>query len=311
MLHRFSSLICALLLVSCTTRAQPPAFGEGERLGELEHPEITEASGLAASRRTPGHFWTHNDSGDTTRIFALGPGGEDRGVWYLDGASARDWEDIAVGPGPLDSLSYLYIGEIGDNNGVYDLIRIYRSPEPVITEDSAGGVLQEVETITCRYEDGPRDAEGLFVDPVTRDIYIVSKREAAVGLYRLAWPYSTTDTQRLERVATLDSLTMITAADISPDGSEILLKDYLVVYYWERRQGESVAEAMVRKPRVLPYTFEPQGEAIAWGADGAYYTTSEEFRSIPALLTRYRRTPLSVERSERSQREELDLRSRR
>lgn len=309
--HRLSLLTTGLLLLSCTTRAQPPQFGEAEDLGELAHPEITEASGLAASRTTPGVFWAHNDSGDTTRVFALGPGGENRGVWYLEGITARDWEDIAVGPGPVDSLSYLYIGEIGDNDARYDAIRIYRVAEPRIPNDTVGGVLGGVETITCRYPDGPRDAEGLFVDPVTRDIYLVSKRETSVGLFRLAWPYATADTNTLERVQTLDSLTMITAADISPDGSEILLKDYLGVYYWERRDGESVAEAISRRPRLLPYTFEAQGEAIAWGIDGAYYTTSEEFRGIPAHLVRYERRTLSVDRGELRGESDLDLRARR
>lgn len=292
-IHR-TALLLPLFLLSCTARAQPPAFAAGEVQGTVEHDEITEASGLVASRRTPGVFWTHNDSGDTTRIFALSSQGLNRGVWILAGVTARDWEDIAIGPGPVDSLDYLYIGEIGDNNGAYDAIRIYRVAEPAVSAGATGGTLDGVAVITCRYPDGPRDAEALFVDPTDGRIYIVTKREASVRLYRLPQSAEHGDTVTLEHLATLDSLTLITAGDISADGGEIVLKNYFEVYYWQRGEGESVAEALKREPQRLPYTIEPQGEAIAWGERG-YYTVSEEFQGIPAAITLYRRLDMSVE----------------
>ncbi len=295
-MYRSGLLFLPILLLACTARAQPPEFAEGVQQGVVAHEEINEASGLVASRRNPGIFWTHNDSGDTTRIFALSPQGEDRGVWILEGAAARDWEDIAVGPGPVDSLSYLYVGDIGDNSAQYDLIRIYRVPEPAVGTEQKGGVLQSVETILCRYEDGARDAEGMFVDPVDGRLYVVTKREPSVRLYRLddLTEYEPGDTALLKHVGTLDSITLITAADISADGREILLKNYFSIYYWERGESEGLAEALRRPPHQLPYTIEPQGEAIAWG-EGGYYTVSEEFQGIPAVMTWYRRIDLSVE----------------
>ena len=33
--------------------------------------EVRESSGLAVSRAYPGVFWTHNDSGDRPRLYAL------------------------------------------------------------------------------------------------------------------------------------------------------------------------------------------------------------------------------------------------
>jgi len=297
--YRPGLLFLPLLLLACSVRAQPPEFAEGVQQGVLEHAEINEASGLVASRRNPGIFWTHNDSGDTTRIFALTAQGANRGVWMLEGGAARDWEDIAVGPGPVDSLSYLYIGDIGDNNAQYDLVRIYRVPEPAVTDDAAGGVLRDVETIICRYEDGARDAEALLVDPVDGGIYLVTKREPSVRLYRLVDldRYEAGDTALLEHVGTLDSIMLITAGDISADGGEILLKNYFEVYYWQRGESEGLADALSRPPLKLPYTIEPQGEAVAWG-EGGFFTTSEEFQGIPAVMTWYRRLDMGVEESE-------------
>ena len=52
------------------------------------------------------------------------------GVCNIDGARCRDWEDIAIGPGPDPNQHYLYIGDIGDNRGEYREIVVYRVPEP-------------------------------------------------------------------------------------------------------------------------------------------------------------------------------------
>ena len=302
------------LLVSCSAQAQPPEIGPRQDRGLVENDAINEASGLAASWRNPGILWTHNDSGDSTRVFAISTGGRNLGEFFLEGTSARDWEDIAVGPGPEDGTSYIYVGEIGDNSAQYGTKRIYRVPEPEVDGNASPSkhVLSEVETITFEYPDGPRDAETLIVDPLTRDIYIVSKREASVRVYRAAYPQSTTEIITLEHVGTLEGITFITAGDISRDGGGVLLKDYQRVFFWERIQGEPLWKAFTKDSANLPYTLEPQGESITWSADGSgYYTVSEEPQGIPAHLYFYPRLDISSvnEESENSILEEPDLTS--
>jgi hypothetical protein len=45
---------------------------EGEwAVRRIEAEEIAESSGLVGSRQHAGVFWTHNDSGDASRIFAI------------------------------------------------------------------------------------------------------------------------------------------------------------------------------------------------------------------------------------------------
>lgn len=291
----------ALLFLASCSQAQPPEFGERVDRGLVQNDAINEASGLAASRRNPGVLWTHNDSGDTTRIFAISESGKDLGEFYLASASARDWEEIAVGPGPIDGVSYIFVGEIGDNNAAYDTKRIYRVPEPQVDTLAlpTGHVLDGVETITYRYPDGPRDAEAMFVDPTTRDIYIVSKREASVRVYRAPWPQSTSQTVTLEEVATLEGLTLINGGDISVDGEEVLLKNYVNIFYWRRGVSQSFGSMFASPPDTVPYIPEPQGESVAWAADGSgYFTVSEEPQNIPAHLYFYpRRSTSSVKES--------------
>ncbi|MFC1538295.1 hypothetical protein ACFL6H_02635 [Candidatus Latescibacterota bacterium] len=282
-----SMIFCSFLVLADDV----PKFGERVNLGLIEYGGINEASGIAASRKNIGVLWTHNDSGDIARIFAIDTEGKHRGIFQLKGVSARDWEDIAVGPGPVEGEQYIYIGEIGDNNARYNLKYIYRIIEPEINPSGAPveTIIGTIDRITFRYPDGNRDAETLMVDPQTKDIYVVSKREPQVCVYRLPYPQSTNEPIVPEHVATLD-LTNTNSGDISPDGSEILIKTYTTIYYWQRAESQDLWRAFDSKPLVLPYIPEPQGEAVTWKLDGSgYYTISEEKPGLPAYLYFYPR----------------------
>ena len=273
--------------------AQVPSFGPRQDKGLIEFSDISEASGIATSKKNINVLWVHNDSGDSARIFAINNNGKHLGVYTIDNAGNRDWEDITTGPGPEADKNYIYIAEIGDNNSQYDLKYIYRIAEPDVdpNQNPVHQSLGNADIIKFRYPDGPRDAEAIFIDPLTKDIYIISKRENNVRVYLAAYPQSLTDTLNLEFITTLP-LTQIVAGDISHDGREILLKNYDYVYYWYREINQTTGEALANNQfYILPYTKEPQGEAICWSynSDG-YYTVSEEPLNIPAHLYFYPRT---------------------
>lgn len=265
----------------------------------MQHDPLREVSGLVASRAHPGVLWAHNDSDDEPRLYALTTSGTHLGVFTLDGAEARDWEDLAIGPGPEPGVDYLYAGDIGDNDSQRDLKYVYRVAEPSVSIDQAPSdvSLTDVSTITLRYPDGPSDAETLLADALTGDLYVITKRSTDVTIYRAAAPQSTTDVIDMERAGTLSMprVPYLPAAgqgavggDIAPSGLEVLLKTYAAVYYWKRASG---AEALfAHPPETLPYVPEPQGEAIAWATDGSgYFTVSEERGAIPARLYFYPR----------------------
>ena len=75
--------------------------------GKIANDKITELSGIVSSRRTNGVWWVNNDSGDSARLFAVGSDGRSLGEFRLAGATAIDWEDIGIGPGPRAGVSYL------------------------------------------------------------------------------------------------------------------------------------------------------------------------------------------------------------
>src|SRR3546814_7104331 len=58
-------------------------------------PDIAELSGCARSLTVPQRLWVHNDSGNPSRLFAIDLQGQVQQRVEIDGAEARDWEDIA------------------------------------------------------------------------------------------------------------------------------------------------------------------------------------------------------------------------
>ena len=122
-----------------------------------------------------------------------------------------------------------------------------------------------------------RGCRNAFIDPLSGDICIISKREEAVGFYRVAYPYSLIQPNTAIKEATLP-LTYVVAADISPDGKKILVKTYSDIYLYKRNPGKSIAKALTGKPSQMPYQLEPQGEAVTWDAEGKSYWTSARAR---------------------------------
>ncbi len=255
----------------------------------VSDPELDEISGIAASRKFSKIFWVHNDSGDKARIFAIDSSGQTVGQVLLKGVQAVDWEDIALGPGPQPHTDYLYIGDIGDNRARRDFKVIYRLAEPDVQVLKSKGrlLIDRFAAIRFRLPDGARDAETLLCDPVSKDLFVISKRENRVHLYRLPFPQDTLQIGTAQFLEELP-LTEITAGDIAPSGRHIILKNYLQIFYFPRGKGQSVAQALDRFPSFLPYKEEPQGEALCFAPDeSGYYTISEAPNHRPAKLYFY------------------------
>jgi hypothetical protein len=257
--------------------------------GLIENEAITEASGLAASRQNKGLFWTHNDSKDPNRLFLFDENGKDKGTFFIENATNRDWEDLDIMT--INNTPHLYIADIGDNDEKHEKKYIYRVKEPKIPVSNKPIVdtLRGTEKITIKYPDANRNAEALMIDQKTYDIYIVSKFEDSVQVYRIPYPQSTTQANMAQLVTKLP-IKYVTAGTISPDNQEILIKNLDTVFYWKRKKQESIGDALKRPATILPYNKEPQGEAIAFAADGkGYFTLSEIKKKIKPRLYFYKK----------------------
>ncbi len=258
-------------------------FLPGKAQFKISNPELEEISGLAFSHVHPNLMYVHVDSGGEAAVYMLDSLGNELGKINLEKAKNRDWEDIAVGPGP-GGKSTVFVAEIGDNLAVHNKIRIYFFTEPNPIQKNLNVNPKEIE---LTYPGGARDAETLLVDPASGELYIVSKRDAKNTLYRVPKSAFSSGSGVLEELHQFDFSSSV-GGDISQDGSQILIKNYFAVYYWERKSDESVESALRRKPFKLPYVPEPQGEAIGFNPTGsAYFTISEKRFNIIPTVYRY------------------------
>jgi len=275
-------------------------YGPPTTLAIIKSPSINESSGLVASRTTPGAYWTHNDSGDGPFVYALDTHGDSLGVFRVTGAQAVDWEDIAIGPGPLPNKSYLYIGDIGDNDQLRSEVVVYRVPEPVLIPANRKSTTKHpvttepAEAIRLRYPDGKHDAETLLVHPTTGNIYIVSKvMIASPVVYEAAAPLNAGKPVTMRRIGEIriPSLFggMITGGSISPDGRRVALCDYFQGYELVLPRGAAKFDE-IWKQRMIGFDLgkRKQGEAITYRLDGKALLATSEGKQPPLIQVEIR-----------------------
>ncbi|HVW95416.1 MAG TPA: hypothetical protein VHA56_05580 [Mucilaginibacter sp.] len=253
----------------------------------LARTDLLEISGVAASRVNPGVLYIHNDSGNPNQVYLTNSNGDNIGTLTLVTVGNRDWEDIAVGPGPVTGTNYIYVGDIGDNDSKYKSVFVYRFPEPDLTGKTLPYTanIESVDIIELKYPDGPRNAETLMVDPLTKDIYIASKENNLSQIFVAKYPQSTTTATEMTPVVQL-YFNKATGGDISPDGTEILLRSNQLIWYWKLTTGTNVSAALLTKPQIAPYyNNEPQGEGIGFAADNSGYYTNSETRGYTGRLS--------------------------
>jgi hypothetical protein len=239
----------------------------------VQLPELPEASGIAASRRTPGRFWAHNDSGQPALI-ALDERGAVTGRVLLSGITLEDWEATAVGPCP--SGSCVYVADIGDNSGKRRNITVYRIPEPEGTSDRAA----PAEAFHATYPDGAHDAEALLVT-AKGDLFVVTKGVggpvsvyqfprgmrpgATVALTRVGHPRDEGSRQSDEGKDEdkKDDSANVTDGAVSPDGQRIVLRTNDSLYFYPASEVTSGTWRNVTRVD-LKNLREPQGEGVTF-----------------------------------------------
>lgn len=256
------------------------AFSTGQNTGVIQGDFVKELSGIAASRRNAGAYWVHSDGKKATEIYLIDSLGDRLATCQLPSVLPQDCEDIAIGAGPETGISYIYLADIGDNNAVFDTHFIYRIPEPdlpVGTPRPAALIAANIEKLAFRYPNGERlNAETLLLDPSTLDLLILTKANGVGTLFRFPFPQSTTTTTILEHLMELP-IDKATAGDVSPDGTEVLLKNKKEIFYWKALNGENLRDLLLKtNPQRVPYLPEIQGEAICFNVGATGFLTSTE-----------------------------------
>ena len=252
------------------------------QLATLDNADILESSGLAASITTPHRFWTHNDSGDGPRLFAFDESGRDLGVVSLVGITAIDWEDMASFR--RGGQGWLFVADVGDNAQRRETCQLHFLPEPALMKPTAAVHA----TINFRYENGPVDCEAVGVDGTSNIVLLASKSVLHSEVFALQLSLTPSNQVLIAHSVAKISVPLATALDVSPDGTKAIVLTYADAYEFQRREGESWADAFRREPQVIKMPIRKQGESICYAADSRSLFLTSERQPTPLWIVERR-----------------------
>ena len=263
-----------------------------EVVGRASHPALSEISGLVKSARGD-FYWTHNDSGDSPRLFAIDAEGtplwppwrrvvfEEWKGHAIANAAHFDWEAITLHKGVL------YIADVGNNgNARRDLgVYVVHEPDPLAVDK-----MRALRFLPVRYPDqqaqpGPVwhfDCESVFV--ADGKLHFITKHRQSgrvdrpapgAKLYRL----DTAHTDR-ENVLTLvgrrDDIRWATDAALSADGARLVVASMDALWMFERpaEHGDWFSAKAWKQP--LEPRIVKQLEAVAWMDDATLLLINEQ-----------------------------------
>ncbi|XP_062577720.1 uncharacterized protein LOC134239572 [Saccostrea cucullata] len=258
-----------------------PRFRDGQLIARLENLQVSDASGLAASRKHRGVLYTHND-GDRNDPYLYAINASNAVIistLRLYPAQNERWEDIAVGP--CGTKSCIYIGDmIGART-------IYRVEEPdFIYSDQ---ILTGVSAIHYHWDS---HSDVLMVDR-HGNVFLISNQKhhdhgRQVGrLAAESWnsnhTVDITTNVHLPHLHNFEENHDPSSGDISVDGTQILLaslNDH--AYYW-KVQNDDILSTLRHAPDLLPIPTHTV-EGICWDTEGRnYYEIAESHHRPPPL----------------------------
>lgn len=272
-MRRFLPVAAALVAAAASAQAQWPwqIFNSLSPVGKIDSSLVTECSGLVQSLRYGGVFWALGDSGSGARIAPVTVDGKLARGWSgpvtVEGCRNNDWEDLG-----LDARGNLIIADVGNNSGNRKQLMLHfvKEPRPGVR------TVRPDRTLRVHYEDQKGaspdyDCEAVF--SAGGRIYFLTKRrsDTRTFLYRLAGE-SAKASNPLRLVDSFDAGGMVTAADVSPDGTLVAVLTYSTVWVFEYdAKTGSIFRRSVRKQPVFAW----QAEAVAFDGNDSLVLANE------------------------------------
>lgn len=243
--------------------------------------EVWETSGLLFHQDA---LVTHNDSGNDPNLFVLDTVSlEITRTVTISNAENVDWEDLA------QDDEYIYIGDIGNNQGTRTDLGIYR----ITKQDFDASDTVMAEKINYAYEDqtdfsgganSDWDAEAIIV--VGEYIILFTKQWQSNGTVAYQIPKSPGNHQAV-RLESFASNGLITGGIYNPLSEVVFLSGYSQQLFPFVVRIENITDtfAFGMPDRItLPLSFM-QIEAITYSSVNRYYLTSERFVNASPPIT--------------------------
>lgn len=264
-----------LLGSACTTVLQ--VRSPLKPVARVEHPRLTEGSGLVESVTRPGTFWAVNDSGNDPELFLMDAQGRHLGRIRVSDVENRDWETLTT-----DAAGGVWIGDIGNNANRRRDLTVYRVQEP----PASSPLPQQVEVdrrLVIRYPDQLQfppermnfDGEAMF--SFEGALYVLTKHRADrdANLYRLDLnvPDGPQELVWLERA---EEVGQVTGCDLHRDGRQLAVLTYSGVWVFTRPENsDRFLSGSVRRFRFPAWSLL-QAEGIAWVGEDELLITNEQ-----------------------------------
>jgi hypothetical protein len=239
-------------------------------IGRIGPREISESSGVFASRVHPGILYTHNDAGNAPILFAINARGALIGRYTLNVPNV-DWEDVAA-----DAAGHLFIADTGNNDLDRDVVVVHRLAEPAPTTHHGGKPERRALTVersySLRWPAGAIDAEALVVSGSFG--YLITKRKdgGSAEVYRFVLGKSK-GPRTLKKIADLPVRTPVTGADLSARARTLAVVATGGLYLFKVRGN--IAAAGQLSPQTISLPTDRQIEGITFSPTGGLFLTAE------------------------------------
>lgn len=265
------------------------------KTAEVYSEKLKEISGIAYSDENK-LFWVHNDSGNSSDIYALGEDGDIKQVVELNNIKNIDFEDISLRR--YEDKNTLYIADVGNNDLNRSEMYIYRFEEPLYIEGTSNKSKEkniinlEPDVLTLNVADLGINFEAMMVENETGKIFLVEKVKSKKARVYIVSKFDVDENNVFPSYYGEIDFEMygkqeVVALDISKDDKYILIKTKSCVFMLDRKDfRKNVTSDMLKQ---MPYVQEYQGEAISWSEQSlGYYTVSESKSKKPLYIYYYR-----------------------
>ena len=242
-LIRIYAIVFISLLVSCSN------YGQLSFKSKLPK-KLREVSGMAHLKDST--VWMINDSGNSAKIYQVNFKGDLIKEFKVDNAKNKDWEALAN-----DDEGNVYIGDIGNNSSKRKDLVIYKIPNP----EKEKGDRIKAKKIKFSYPDQKKfppkkknlkyDAEAMFYHQ--DHLYIITKNRAdpfdgEALIYKVR---AKKGEHKAEFVGSFTPCTeyahcRITGADISADGSKVVLLSYGKLWLFTDFEGDNFTRGTIK-----------------------------------------------------------------
>ncbi|MEL0643825.1 hypothetical protein V6251_05490 [Olleya sp. Ti.3.14] len=252
--HLKPILVLALLFMSCNTGKLTVVGSIDGDLDEASAAQLISGSDL---------IWTIEDAGNKNNVYGLDKKGNIIKDIDISNIKNHDWEDLAA-----DTNGNLYIGDFGNNSRKRDHFFIYKVNNIANIKDKT-----EAETIRFTLPDDIKseDFEAFFL--WNNDFYIFSKENKKTMVIKVPNTIGSHVATHVTDYKLKGKDTRVTSADISPDGSTIILLNHDRIWKLTNFKFDAFFDGNVES---ISLNHDSQKEGICFINNTSIYITDED-----------------------------------